>query len=83
MQDLKLTPSQGLIISLAAWIVGVGFFIRSFWAISQGYSYTSMLNTDIQIPYGVLIQLGLSVVMIVGGIDLYNETHNKKKVFGK
>ena len=80
LKDIRLTQSQGLIISLSACIVGIGFFMKSLWSISQGYSYTLMVGTDIQIPYGVLIQLGLSVFVISCGLSLYFETHNKKMI---
>lgn len=83
---MKLKPNHGIIIGLGACIVGSGFAIKSLWFISKGYSTTLTWIQGIELPYGVPIQFGLAIFVIVLGLKLIRDSdkdRQKQKVSRK
>lgn len=76
---LKLNSSHGILIGVSACVVGSGFAVKSLWLISQGYSTTLTWVQGIELPYGVPIQFGLAIFVIVMGLKLIHDSDKSRR----
>jgi len=74
-----MNANQSLWIGISASIIGIGFAVKSLWLISKGYSTTLSWIDGITIPYGVPIQFGLSIFVIVLGLKLIHDSEKNKR----